>query len=336
MKRCIPVMACATGLAAAALYAALYSPPPSRDFSALDQRGYAVEGVLMHEDQPRTYLLYVPNNLPTNPVPLVMALHGGGNNALTCMEGAFERRWNALADTEQFVVTYPEGRPDPGKPQDHHWNDCRADVTDPDSLSTNDDVGFLEALIDRMIAEQNVDSNRVYATGLSNGGLMTFRLAVELRDRLAAVATVIANEPENRECALPSTNGAIPILMMMGTEDNQMPWDGGPYGCQFCNRGVAKSVAETTNLWLQACLPHPVPAVTHFPDLTTNDQSTVTRYTFTNGLDGSEVLFYRIDGGGHQVPGANPDSLGDPLLGTKNNDIVAADEIWSFFTRHSR
>jgi polyhydroxybutyrate depolymerase len=264
-------------------------------------------------------------------------LHGGGNSAQIAMEGEFEGRWNDLADAHKFIVSYPEGRPDPGAPTSHHWNDCRADVTNSQALSTNDDVGFLEALIDLLASDFNIDSNRVYATGPSNGGLMTFRLAIERRDRLAAVATIIANEPVNSECPSPTNDpaGAIPILMMMATDDVQMPFEGGPYGCQLCDLGLARSAAETTNLWFLTNQPHPVPAVTNLPDVATNDNSTVTRFTFTNGIDGSEMVYYRIDGGGHQVPGREPGTM-EETLGEKNNDIVAADEIWSFFSRHVR
>ncbi|MBN1557175.1 MAG: hypothetical protein JW951_03410 [Lentisphaerae bacterium] len=318
----------------AAAAAVTQSPAPEYAFAAVDQQARPEAGTLEHEGLERTYLRYVPNNLPPDPVPLVLVLHGGGNNAQITMEGTHEGRWNALADSENFIVAYPEGRLDPGSETSHHWNDCRSDITNPDALSTNDDVGFIAKLIDALAADYRVNTNRVYATGPSNGGLMTYRLAVALRDRLAAAAALIANMPANSEC--PAPGDAMPLFILLGTEDPFMPFEGGPYGVTFGGgRGQALSAAETTNIWITVNAPDPEPAVTNLPDLATNDQSTVTVFSFTNGIAGSEVLYYRVNGGGHQVPGAWP-GTSEEALGPKNNDIVAVDEIWRFFSRHSR
>ena len=307
------------------------SPLPAIDFVGLDQAAEAKEGSLEYEGLTRTFLTYVPNNLPTGAVPLVFVLHGGGGNALATMQFNFEGQWNNLADRDKFIVIYPEGRPDPEDQNDHHWNDCRNDVTDSAALSTNDDVGLIEALIEWIDDDYNIDSNRLYVTGLSNGGMMTYRLATELSDQIAAAAGIIANQPENSECPAPSN--AVPMLIMNGSDDDVMPFIGGFVG-QSANRGSVLSSAATTNWWVTINQVHPFPAVTNLPDIVTSDDSTVTVYTYTNGIGGSEVVYYLINDGGHQVPGENP---ADPFgSGVKNSDIIAAVEIWDFFQRHSR
>jgi polyhydroxybutyrate depolymerase len=147
----------------------------------------------------RSYAFYAPANLAPG-APLVLALHGSMGNAEQMRRGtgyAFER----LADRHGFVVAYPEG-------YEGHWNDCRKEASFAARRLRIDDVGYLRALVGRFRSEYGVDSTRVYAVGVSNGGHMIYRLALEAPDLVRAVAAVAANLPAagNMECT-PSEAG---------------------------------------------------------------------------------------------------------------------------------
>jgi len=298
-----------------------------------DVRGaFPQSGSLEHDGLTRTFIYYEPNDLPAEPVPLVFVLHGGGQNAFVTMAGTHEGKWNDLADEEKFIVIYPEGRPDPVSTNEYHWNDCRADVTDPDTLSTEDDVGFVIELINWASSNFDIDANRIYAAGTSNGGLMAYRLAMELGDQIAAVAAIIANMAAESECATPTV--PISVLIMNGTDDSLMPDDGGCVSVCPSGKGTVESTQDSVDFWVNLNSTDTTPSVQSFPDIETNDHSTVTMHTYGSGLAGTEVVYYRVDGGGHQVPGPTQPSGDPPSLGWKNQDIFAAEEIWTFFSRH--
>ncbi|MBU0596231.1 prolyl oligopeptidase family serine peptidase, partial [Candidatus Bipolaricaulota bacterium] len=135
----------------------------------------------------RVYGIYVPTTV-LDPAPLLFLLHGGGGSARATWGQEHGRSWRALADEHGFVLVLPEGRPDPYDPDAHHWNDCRTGVESADVLSGEDDVGFIVGLIDAVTEAVPIDRTRVYATGASNGGMMTYRLAIEAGERFAAAA----------------------------------------------------------------------------------------------------------------------------------------------------
>lgn len=313
------------------------SPAPTAGFQALEDSGkiqsaFPRFGSFVHDELLRTYSYYVPFNMPTNPVPVVVVLHGGGTSAVATQYLSHEGRWNDLADIHKFIVLYPEGRPDPSNSSKHRWNDCRNDDTDPESKSVEDDVGFIDVLLDWVSVTYLVDPSRVYVTGPSNGGMMTYRLAAELPHRFAAAATILANEPKYSECAAPTQR--MPMLIMNGTDDTLMHYDGGCIGVCSAGGGEVLSTDETVAIWTLANQIESEPTVTMLPDLDPDDKSTVTLIAYTNTVTGSEVLLYRVEGGGHRIPGKSDDLTLEPYIGVKNRDIRAPDEIWAFFTRH--
>lgn len=232
-----------------------------------------------------------------------------------------EGSWNELADTNKFIVVYPQG-------VDNHWNDCRGD--DP-VASEADDLGFFDALITWFSAHYSIDLKRVYAAGHSNGGMMCLRLALELSDKIAAVCTSTGAMAADSRCSNPVN--PIPIMYLAGTEDPLIPFDGGSIAL---NRGTVLSAADTVNFWVNFLNTDTTPNVTNLPNTMLADDSTVSLYTYGNGVQGAEVLFYRIDGGGHGWP--SPTQFGfikQQIFGKKNQDLVACDEAWAFFQRHA-
>ncbi len=172
----------------------------------------------------RRYAIYVPQDIDNLSVPLVFELHGGGVY-VEDMTGESGHKtpyklWMNIADTEKFIVVYPEGlNGSYGKPT---WHDCRANAA---VYSKADDVHFILTLINKISSSNNIDSSRIYVSGTSNGGLMALRLAVELSDKIAAVAVTAAAMPDNSECGQPAK--PISILFMNGIDDNHLPYNGG-------------------------------------------------------------------------------------------------------------
>ncbi len=290
---------------------------------------------LIHDDVERGFGWYAPADLGPAPAPVVLILHGGGGNAEGLWAADDGRAWRRLADEHGLILLLPEGRPDPNKPGAHHWNDCRKDVLEPDAASTADDVGFLQAVVTWSKGQWTVDPNRIFVTGASNGGMMSYRLAMEAPGFLAAVGAIIANLPDPSECPGPFT--PLPVLIMNGTADPLMPWDGGCIGISGCDRGSVSSTAETVSFWREINATEDEPACFDLPNTNTLDGSTTTYCTWKNGIGGSDVVLYRIDGGGHAPPGPDPLPFWYRLIvGPKNHDINAPDEIWTFFRRHRR
>ncbi len=280
----------------------------------------------------RTYGVYAPAG-HAELAPLVFLLHGGGGSAQKTWDQEHGRSWRALADEHGFVLVLPEGRSDPGSPDAHHWNDCRKDVGSAAVRSTEDDVGFIVGLIDRVSFSVPIDRNRVYAAGASNGGMMTYRLAIEAGDRFVAVAALIANLPEPTECEV--TPAPIPILIMNGTDDPLMPFDGGCVASDRCDRGRVMSTADTVAWWVEVNGASGEPSVERLANRAWFDGSRVIVYTYVGG--DADVVYYHIEGGGHTVPGFEATSrLRRTLSGSKNRDIDGPTEIWTFFEKNVR
>ncbi|MDJ0754124.1 MAG: PHB depolymerase family esterase [Ardenticatenaceae bacterium] len=291
---------------------------------------------LVHEEITRTFAVYVPDNVGPEPRPLVFLLHGGGGSINASWTFEDGQLWRALADREGIILILPEGIQDPGKPNAHHWNDCRTDIIHPDVATTADDVGFILEVLDWAKDELAVDRRRVYATGASNGGMMTFRLLSEAPAAFAAGAPVIANMPEPSECQPPAV--PLPVMIINGTDDPLVPYGGGCVAGSSCERGAVMSTAETVDLWVALNGITEDPLTTALPDIVPDDQSTVEVIQYLDPADSRrEVLLYRVDGGGHTVPGpAQQSALVTLIVGEKNRDIDAREEIWAFFSRHAR
>jgi polyhydroxybutyrate depolymerase len=251
----------------------------------------------------RTYTLYVPASwTPEKHFPLLLSLHGytqNGNEMMT-FSG-----FNTYADEYGFIVVYPDG-------VSASWNVGFA------GGSTADDVGFLSALIDTLNTHYSVDLNRVYSTGFSNGGFMSYRLACELGNRIAAIASVSGTMTDGSlSSCQPHRN--IPVMHIHGTSDMVVSYNGG-----FGNA----SVDELLSFWRSYNLCPATPTIVNLPD-SMQEGSTVQKQTWTPCNDSTEVVLYKINGGGHSWPG----SIGTTGLGNTNRDIIASDEIWKFFSR---
>jgi polyhydroxybutyrate depolymerase len=193
-----------------------------------------------------------------------------------------------------------------------------------------DDVGFTRELLDDLAKVANIDADRVFATGLSNGGIMAHYLASELSDRIAAIAPV--GGPLMLEA--PNNKRPVPVMHFHGTADAFAPFQGG-FGKGFLGRnGITKfrSVDHTIQNWVKANGCTTEPEIEPLPD-NASDAMKVTRKTWGGGKAGSEVVLIEIEGGGHTWPGKKPIVS---LLGESTMDISANDLMWEFFQKHPR
>ena len=163
---------------------------------------------------------------------------------------------------------------------------------------------------------------------------MTLRLGCEISDKLAAIAPVIANIPNNI-IATCKPASPLPVLLMNGTDDPLVPWDGGSVSLFKKTMGEVVSTADTVSFWTEHNRCNPDPKVVILKDRDLEDGSSVKVSTYRHCSNSAEVILYAIMGGGHSFPGGNiPDR--PRLLGRKNNDINAAEVIWYFFKGHER
>lgn len=276
----------------------------------------------------RTYHLYLPASYePSKSLPVVFLFHGGGGTG-EGMEKLTLEGFNRIADREGFIVLYPDGI-------EKHWNDGRGLQVYRAHRENIDDVGFLSALIDHLIRTFNIDTTRIYAAGISNGGQFSQRLACELSDRIAAIGVVAIQLPQHLpfSCALKKP---VSVLMMPGTEDPLVPWEGGEIGFRKGRKfGRVLSVSESIKFWTTKNQCPSSPQITSEPDRDPKDGTRVRREIYGPCNQETEVLLYTIEGGGHTWPGGDQ-YLPVWVIGRTSRDIDANEAIWEFFKRHTR
>lgn len=267
----------------------------------------------------RQYLIHEPASSPSGKRPAVLVFHGGGGTADYM---ATRTGFDSLSDTAGFVAVYPVG-------YDKSWNDGRGADTSAGAKNI-DDVGFVSAIIDRIIGDNNVDPGRVYATGLSNGAMFTEDLGCRLSAKIAAIAPVAGPMPTADVSACTPTH-PMPVLEIHGTTDPIVPYDGGVVRVTSGRRGPGTSpvlsVDATQQLWRtkDACGPVTTAAL---PNVA-NDGTTVTT-TVASCANAGHVELYSIADGGHTWPDG-PQYLPAAIVGKVSHQFNATDVIWHFF-----
>jgi len=273
----------------------------------LVQAQQTINGSIMHGGLQRDYILYVPASYsPGTPAPLVFNFHGYTSNASQQMwYGSF----TSIADNEGFIIVHPEGTLD--NSGNTHFNVGWGG-------STVDDVGFTEALMDDLIATYNIDNNRIYSTGMSNGGFMSYQLACELSDRIAAIASVTGSMNLGWFNSCNPTH-PMPVMEIHGTNDPTVSYNASNF---------TESIPDMMDFWANFNNCDNMPIVTNVPNTNTIDGCTAEHQLWDNGANGVVVEHYKIIDGEHTWPGA-------PIaLGTTNYDIDASEKIWEFFAKY--
>ncbi len=262
----------------------------------------------------RTYSVHAPAGVQ-HPNGLVINLHAAG---ATGQDQAGLTHYDSVADAHGFVVAYPDG-------VDFSWADGRgASVPDRQGV---DDVGFIAALVGKLVSDFGIDPGHVYATGLSAGAFMADRLACDRADLFAAVAPVAGTLGAYVPC---SPSRPVAVIETHGTADPVVPFDGGT----MTGRGGVSDILAAPAMaerWRQVDGCQGAPTDDVLPD--SGDGTQTHRLTSSACSAGTAVVFMRVDGGGHTWPGA-PAIL--QAVGPASHGFDASEASWQFFDAHAR
>ncbi|RDH85248.1 MAG: hydrolase [endosymbiont of Galathealinum brachiosum] len=262
----------------------------------------------------REFHIYQPQNINT-PVPLLMVFHGGGGNAEKMRDVS---QFDVIAGREKFIVVYAQSHKG-------HWNDGRKSTSD----GVND-IAYVNAIISLLVDNEEVDKSSVFATGISNGGFFTQRLACE-SSSFKAYASVVATMGLSLYQSCKPSN-AINILMINGREDTFVPWGGGEVkkGWFRGKGGKIVSVDKMMAFWRSHNQCERQRRM-QLENKDTQDNTLVTQVSYNSCRDGVTLQQLDIEGGGHIWPGYPLKFFGRRLLGNSSMDIDASEEIWGFF-----
>lgn len=261
--------------------------------------------------QERTYRVYIPAIYDgLEHVPLVFNFHGYTSTNIE-QEGYGDFR--PIADTANFILVHPQGLNIGGG---YGWNNFGS--YDPN----NYDYAFVSQLLDSLISTYKINTKRVYSTGMSNGGFMSYDLACFMSTRFAAVASVTGSMVSSRLNSC-QPERAVPVMQIHGTNDATVSYNGG---------GSTGSVGieALVQFWATRNNCDPIPTITQVPNTNTTDMSTAEHQVYSGGIQNHEVEFFKVNSGGHTWPGS---AFNIPGLVT-NQDFKATTEIWRFFSQY--
>ena len=297
-------------LLAAVACARTVTSVPSQPSSTDSTRTLTINGI------ERSYVIHIPASYNgSQSVPLVMDFHGGGGDAQTQM---WTSNFSPLADEKGFIVVYPNGD---GRLGDKllTWNGG----TCCGYAATNqvDDVGFVRAMISDIQTIAKIDPKRIYATGLSNGGIFSYRLACDASDLIAAIG------PVSGTLNYPQCNPKEPVSVIHfhGTADQHVPYNGGMGDKSLAGVPFA-SVKDSIDFWLKFDQCPTTPKTESFADIQHD--------TYSNCANGTAIELYTIIGGGHAWPGGNGPA--SPTGDKPTQTISATNLIWDFFAAHPK
>lgn len=278
------------------------------------QKGNTITDTILTDGIQRSFILYVPTVYnSSSPVPLLLNFHGLGSDANSQY---MYTNFMPVADTANFIMACPQGLLRFGV---NGWN-CFGDV-DPNI----DDIRFVAHLIDTLRGRYNINVNKIYSTGFSNGGFMSYDLACFLSTRFAAIASVSGTMMANHlsEC---NPRHPIPVMHIHGTTDDVVGYNG------VTGSLYTAHVDSIVKFWRGYNWCQSTPDYTTLPDINTADGCTAAHYVYTGGRGNTSVELYKITGGGHAWPG----SPYNTSQGNTNRDFSATIAIWNFFRSHDK
>ncbi len=297
-----------------ATLAVLGGPAGAADPAAVQSASITIEG------ERQDFLYYVPTQRPARP-GVVLALHGGRGDGQRFLDQT--PSLVRLAEREGFIAVYPSA--------DGNWNDGRTAFK-----SAPSDVTVMRALVDWLARTHGADPARVFVTGVSNGGVMAHKLACDAPDLVAGIAPIAASFNQTLYAGCRPT-APIPVVMFNGTDDPLMVYDGGRSSsrlAKFAPGGEPVIGAEETiGFWARANGCGGAPAEQDLPDRVAGDGTTVTVLSYS--CPSAATQLYRINGGGHSVPGtAQRGQRMQRLVGPTSQEIDAMAQAVAFFQRH--
>jgi len=247
----------------------------------------------------RNYITYVPSIYqPSQPTPLIFNLHG---RTSTAWQQMWYGDFRDIADTANFIIVHPQGLLD--NTGVTHWNLGQSNI---------DDIGFLNSLYSHLVSNYNINLDQVYSTGMSNGGSMSYYLACNMNDKIAAIASVTGAMGTFTQLNC-NPSHPTPVMEIHGTADFTVPFNDIINGIEYWrDYNNCNLIADTTLM----------------PDLNFGDLSTVKHIVYNNGDNGVTTELFKVINGGHTWPGSNIST------GVTNYDINASIEIWKFFYKY--
>ncbi len=296
----------------------------------LSSTSFAAEKTITikHDGLQRSFILYIPDSVNINVnSPVVINLHGGGGRA----EGhRVYSKMDETAEKHKFIVVYPNGT---GRFKNRllTWNagSCCAYA----NKNKIDDVGFIRKIIDHLPKYVKVDKNRIYAAGLSNGGMMSYRLALELSDKIAAIASVAGNMHVEEF----NPKRPLPIMHIHSVDDPRALYRGGlgPAFPLTNFRVEHRDVQEVMDLWSEynGCQKGPF----KYKNLVFETKTGVQRaekWAYTACTARARIVHWKLHEVGHVWPGGKQDFMTD-ILGPGTQLINASEIIWTFFSQYT-
>lgn len=261
--------------------------------------GYAQLDSIQEQGSWRTYIVHLPNNYNSNlQYPLVINLHGLNANAT--LQQSYSQ-FDLVADSQNFIVVYPNA------------------VSGSWEINGTNDVDFIAHLIDTIRSNFSCNSC-LFICGMSQGGFLSYKLACSIPQTINAIGVVSGNISQNLQNNCSISNG-LPILHFHGTADSLVKFNG--------TLGIP-SVPTTINWLVNQNNCNSTPVFSPLANINLSDSSSVEKYEYSGGTNGSEVIFYKVINGGHTWPGASP----LPPFGFTNLDIQASQLIGAFFSQH--
>ena len=258
-----------------------------------------VSDSIVHNNVTRHFTTYIPAVYNSSiPVPLLFNLHGRTSNA-------WQQMWygdfRGIADTANFIIVHPQGLLD--NTGVTHWNIGQSAI---------DDLGFIEVLYQKLITEYNIDLDKVYSAGMSNGGYMSYYLACDMSDKFAAIASVTGAMSSYTQLICNPIH-PTPVMEIHGTADFTVPFNDIVSGLEY---------------WRDYNNCDVLPDTIIIPDIVLTDFSTIEHIVYNNGDNGVTTELFKVINGGHSWPGTSFPA------GVTNYDINASIEIWKFFSRY--
>ena len=277
----------------------------------------------------RSYWLHVPSGYDgSEPVPLVFVLHGSAKLYFPYWFHFLRGSWieeytnfSSKSDEEGFIVIYPNSK----------FIFCSGnfaynhEIGDNFCYSLIDDMGFMRKLIDKMEKNYNINSSRIYVTGLSGGAIMSYSIGSHLSDKVAAIAPVAGTiggdlRGGGEFSHIKAPEKPVPAIIFHGTDDRNLPYNGSAYSI---------SVNESVSFWVNhtGCNPE--------PEINISKSEKIIKRTYTNNCNNMEVALYTTVGGGHWWPGSDT-NFGSEVFNDTIQEIDANDLIWEFFEKHPK
>lgn len=282
--------------------------------------GLTINETLLVEGLTRRTIVHLPKQFEAHTKrPLVIVLHGA---KLSGWIAQAVTGFDKLANEENFIVTYPDAI-------HRQWDDGRPEGFTP-AYGIND-VKFIATLIDYLVWKYNVDPEKVYVTGYSSGGMLTQKLGLELTDKIAAIAEVASSLPMAQLQKNEKPSRPISLLMINGSADKAFPWNGGNTKIVRIRVGEVAPVMTTYQYWVEANGGADNDTRQRAESLQKYKGGTKVEFLNTRTENGTCVMLYKINGGGHTWPGSEVPLRYIPFLGRQSKQMNASELIWEFF-----